>query len=199
MLGDWVSFRAAPGPLAGMNLRAMSELLARIALASDAAAFHELYQSYGPRVKAYLVRRGVDAATAEDLAQETLLAVWRRAALFSSTKGSASTWIFSIARNLWIDRLRKEVPWQELPPAHAEASSPEPSPEVVLSENEVTIRVRAALATLPAEQQRVLELAYLRGLSHGEIAAELGVPLGTVKSRVRLAYQRLRAQVEDLK
>jgi RNA polymerase sigma-70 factor (ECF subfamily) len=198
MLGDWVSFRAAPGPVAGMNLRAMSELLARIALASDAAAFHELYQSYGPRVKAYLVRRGADAATAEDLAQETLLAVWRRAALFSSAKGSASTWIFSIARNLWIDRLRKEVPWQELPPAHLEARSLEPSPDAVLSENEVKVRVRAALAALPAEQQRVLELAYLRGLSHGEIAAELGLPLGTVKSRVRLAYQRLRAQVEDL-
>src|SRR5262252_2689943 len=117
MLGAWVSFWAAPGPLAGMNLRAMSELLARIAEAatslasamrakssdmariaeaSDVAAFHELYQSYGPRVKAYLVRRGADPATAEDLAQETLLAVWRRAALFSSAKGTASTWIFSI-------------------------------------------------------------------------------------------------------
>ena len=199
MLGAWVSFWAAPRPLAGMNLRAMSELLARIAQGSDAAAFHELYQSYGPRVKAYLVRRGADPATAEDLAQETLLAVWRRAALFSSTRGTASTWIFSIARNLWIDRLRKEVPWQELPPAHAEASSSEPSPDAVLSENEVRIRVRAALTALPAEQQRVLELAYLQGLSHGEIAARLGVPLGTVKSRVRMAYQRLRAQVEDLK
>jgi RNA polymerase sigma-70 factor, ECF subfamily len=199
MLGNWVSFRAVPGPLAGMNLNAMSELLARIAQERDAAAFHELYQSYGPRVKAYLVRRGADAATAEDLAQETLLAVWRRAGLFSSAKGSASTWIFSIARNLWIDRLRREVPWQELPAAHAEATSPDPSPDTLLAENEVQVRVRAALAELPAEQQRVLELAYLQGLSHGEIAARLGVPLGTVKSRVRMAYQRMRAAVKDLK
>jgi RNA polymerase sigma-70 factor (ECF subfamily) len=199
MLGDWVSFRAVPGPFAGMNLSAMSELLARIAEASDATAFHELYQSYGPRLKAYLVRRGADAATAEDLAQETLLAVWRRAALFSSAKGSASTWIFTIARNLWIDRLRKEVPWQELPPAHAEATSPEPSPDAVVADSEVQARVRAALAELPVEQQRVLELAYQEGLSHGDIAARLGVPLGTVKSRVRMAYQRMRAAVEDLK
>src|SRR5262245_44328999 len=199
MLGNWVSFRAAPGPLAGINVRAMSELLGRIAQGSDTAAFHELYQSYGPKVKAYLVRRGADAATAEDLAQETLLAVWRRAALFSSAKGTASTWIFTIARNLWIDRLRKEVAWQELPPAHAEVRSPEPSPDAVLSENEVKVRIRAALTQLPTEQQRVLELAYLQGLSHGEIAARLGVPLGTVKSRVRMAYQRLRAEVEDLK
>jgi RNA polymerase sigma-70 factor (ECF subfamily) len=199
MLGAWVSFWAVPGPFAGMNFSAMSELLARIAERSDAAAFHELYQSYGPRLKAYLVRRGADVGTAEDLVQDTLLAVWRRAALFSSAKGSASTWIFSIARNLWIDRLRKEVPWQELPPAHAEVTSPEPSPDAVVADSEVQTRVRAALALLPAEQQRVLELAYLEGLSHGDIAARLGVPLGTVKSRVRMAYQRMRAAVEDLK
>jgi RNA polymerase sigma-70 factor (ECF subfamily) len=76
---------------------------------------------------------------------------------------------------------------------------PDPSPDTLLAENEVQVRVRAALAELPAEQQRVLELAYLQGLSHGEIAARLGVPLGTVKSRVRMAYQRMRAAVEDLK
>jgi RNA polymerase sigma-70 factor (ECF subfamily) len=91
------------------------------------------------------------------------------------------------------------VAWQELPKAHAEASSPEPLPDAVVSENEVSLRVRAALAQLPAEQQRVIELAYLEGLSHGEIAARLALPLGTVKSRVRIAYQRLRAAVEDLK
>jgi RNA polymerase sigma-70 factor (ECF subfamily) len=197
MVGDWVSVRVRPGP--GVSYNAMTELLARIAQRTDPAAFHELYQSFGPRVKVYLMRRGVDAATAEDLAQETLLTVWRRAALYSSAKGSASTWIFTIARNLWIDRLRKEVPWQELPAAHAAEISPEPLPDAVVAESEVQLRLRAALAELPAEQQRVIELAYLEGLSHGDIAARLGLPLGTVKSRVRIAYQRLRAAVEDLK
>lgn len=177
----------------------MPELLRRIAQRRDAAAFHELYQSYGPRLKAYLKRHGADAATAEDLAQETLLAVWRRAALYAQDKGSAATWIFTIARNLWIDRLRKEVPWQQLPEAHAEQTSPEPWPDAMVAENEMQLRVRAALAQLPAEQQQVLELAYLEGLSHGEIAARLALPLGTVKSRVRIAYQKLRAAVEDLK
>ena len=100
MVGDWVSVRVRPGP--GVSYNAMTELLARIAQRTDPAAFHELYQSFGPRIKVYLRRRGVDAATAEDLAQETLLTVWRRAALYSSAKGSASTWIFTIARNLWI-------------------------------------------------------------------------------------------------
>jgi RNA polymerase sigma-70 factor (ECF subfamily) len=197
MVGDWVCVRVRPGPEVSYN--AMTELLARIAQRTDPAAFHELYQRFGPRVKVYLRRRGVDAATAEDLAQETLLTVWRRAALYSSAKGSASTWIFTIARNLWIDRLRKEVPWQELPAAHAAEISPEPLPDAVVAESEVQLRLRAALAELPAEQQRVIELAYLEGLSHGDIAARLGLPLGTVKSRVRIAYQRLRAAVEDLK
>ena len=91
------------------------------------------------------------------------------------------------------------MPWQELTEAHAEAASPEPLPDEVVSENELQSRVRAALARLPAEQQRVLELAYLEGLSHVEIAARLACPLGTVKSRMRIAYQNMRAAVEDLK
>lgn len=199
MVGEAVTLRANFGPMAQSSYSAMPDLLRRIAQRTDTAAFRELYQSYGPRVKAYLLRHGVDAATAEDLAQETLLTVWRRAALYASEKGSASTWIFTIARNLWIDRLRREVPWQQLPEAHAERASPEPLPDAVVSDNEVQQRVRAALAALPAEQQRVIELAYLEGLSHGEIAARLALPLGTVKSRVRIAYQKMRAAVEDLK
>jgi RNA polymerase sigma-70 factor (ECF subfamily) len=177
----------------------MTDLLRRIALNTDAAAFHELYVSYGPRLKAYLARHGADAGTAEDLAQETLFAVWRRAGLYASEKGSPTTWIFSIARNLWIDRLRREIPWQELPEARLQETSSEPLPDAVVSGNEVQLRVRAALAALPVEQRAVLELAYLEGLSHGEIAARLALPLGTVKSRVRMAYGRLRAAVEDLK
>jgi RNA polymerase sigma-70 factor (ECF subfamily) len=177
----------------------MSELLRRVGQGADAAAFADLYQSYGPRVKAYLLRHGADPSTAEDLAQETLILVWRRAGLYVSEKGSASAWIFTIARNLWIDRLRREVTWQELPERHVEEISSEPSPDDVVAENEMQLRVRSALAALPADQQRVLELAYLEGLSHSEIAARLALPLGTIKSRVRIAYQKLRAAVEDLK
>src|SRR6185437_9761042 len=88
----------------------MADLLQRIAERADIAAFRELYQTYGPRVKAYMMRQGADAGTAEDLAQETLFTVWRRASLYTADKGSAATWIFTIARNLRIDRLRREVP-----------------------------------------------------------------------------------------
>src|SRR5215510_7887209 len=93
----------------------MADLLQRIAERADPAAFRELYEAYGPRVKAYMMRKGADAGTAEDLAQETLLTVWRKAALYAGDKGSITTWVFTIARNLRIDRLCSEVPWQGLP------------------------------------------------------------------------------------
>ena len=177
----------------------MADLLRRVAEQADSAAFRELYQTYGPRVKAFMMRQGADAATAEDLAQETLFTVWRRASLYAADKGSAATWIFAIARNLRIDRLRREVPWQELPDERLEMAAGEALPDEALAEKERQGRVRAALATLPPEQQEVVMLSYIEGLSHGEIAARLRLPVGTVKSRIRIAYQKIRAGLEDLR
>jgi RNA polymerase sigma-70 factor (ECF subfamily) len=190
---------AGKRPLARAFGGIMADLLRRVAEQADPEAFHELFQTYGPRVKAYMMRRGADAATAEDLAQETLLTVWRRASLYVAEKGSAATWIFAIARNVRIDRLRREVPWQELPEGRLEQPSDEALPDEALSEKERQLRVQAALSQLPPEQHEVVALSYLDGLSHGEIAQRLGLPLGTVKSRMRIAYQRIRAALEDLK
>lgn len=176
----------------------MNELLQRVATGGDAEAYLKLFQSYAPRVKSYMIRQGADAGTAEELAQETLLTVWRKAALYSGEKGSATTWIFTIARNLRIDRLRREVPWQELPDGHNEEASTDTPPDEQLSEKERSARVQAALAELPPDQHEVVVLSYIEGLSHSEIADKLGVPLGTVKSRMRLAYQKVREAVEDL-
>jgi RNA polymerase sigma-70 factor, ECF subfamily len=177
----------------------MADLLRRIAEASDVEAFQLLYQSFGPRLKSYMMRQGADADTAEELAQETLLAVWRKAPLYDAEKGSASTWIYTIARNLRIDRLRREVAWQELPEGHDETASDDPAPDEILSDHERQTRVRAALKQLPEDQHEVVALSYLEGLSHSEIADKLGLPLGTVKSRMRLAYQKIRETVEDLR
>jgi RNA polymerase sigma-70 factor (ECF subfamily) len=146
-----------------------------------------------------MMRQGADANTAEELAQETLLMVWRKAALYSGEKGSPTTWIFTIARNLRIDRLRRETPWQALPDSHNEQASDDPAPDTLVSEAERRIRVQSALATLPQDQHEVVSLSYLEGLSHSEIAQRLDLPLGTVKSRMRLAYQKIREAVEDLK
>ena len=121
----WAGTRPWPGLCSGV----MADLLRRVAEQADLAAFRELYQTYGPRVKAYMMRQGADAATAEDLAQETLFTVWRRASLYAEDKGSVATWIFAIARNMRIDRLRREVPWQELPEGRFEQPSDETPPD----------------------------------------------------------------------
>jgi RNA polymerase sigma-70 factor (ECF subfamily) len=176
----------------------MADLLQRIAERADPAAFRELYEAYGPRVKAYMMRKGADAGTAEDLAQETLLTVWRKAALYAGEKGSMTTWVFAIARNLRIDRLRREMPWQELPEGRLVEASSEPLPDEAMAEKERQERVQAALAGLPPEQKEVVSLAYLEGLSHSEIAERLSLPLGTVKSRMRIAYQKIRQTFEGL-
>ncbi|MEL7048064.1 MAG: sigma-70 family RNA polymerase sigma factor [Pseudomonadota bacterium] len=177
----------------------MSDLLQRVAESSDADAFGQLFENYAPRVKSYMMRQGADPNTAEELAQETLLTVWRKARLYSGEKGSATTWIFTIARNLRIDRLRRETPWQELPEGRDEEASSETPPDEAVSERERSARVHQALKTLPSDQYEVVVLSYLEGLSHSEIAERLNLPLGTVKSRMRLAYQKVRESVEDLR
>lgn len=176
----------------------MADLLRRVADQADPAAFRELYEAFGPRVKAYMMRMGADPGTAEDLAQETLLAVWNKAALYAADKGSMTTWVFTIARNLRIDRLRREVPWQELPEDRLAEASAEALPDEQLAEKERQERVRLALSELPDDQREVVVLAYIEGLSQSAIAARLGLPLGTVKSRMRIAYQKVRTALEGM-
>jgi RNA polymerase sigma-70 factor (ECF subfamily) len=193
------SVRANRHPYPVKIPRAMSDLLQKVAQSRDVEAFRKLFELYGPRVKSYMMRQGADPTLAEDLAQETLLTVWRKAQLYSDEKGSATTWIFTIARNLRIDRLRREVAWQPLPENRDEEASDAPDPEEQVTERERRDKVRAVLATLPADQSEVVMLSYVEGLSHSEIAERLGLPLGTVKSRMRLAYQKVKEAVEDIR
>lgn len=177
----------------------MADLIGRVASRSDVEAFRVLFQTFAPRLKSYMMRRGADAALAEELAQETLLTVWRKAGLYSGDKGSPATWIFTIARNLRIDRLRREVPWQALPDDYDQQPSSDASPDEAVVERERQARIEAAMARLPADQAEVVTLAFVDGLSHSQIALRLAVPLGTVKSRMRLAYGKIRESVGDLK
>lgn len=192
--------RLRPAPFDTYARVSMSDLLSRIARERSETAFSELFRQYAHKLKAYMLRQGADPATAEELAQETLLVVWRKAGLYSAEKGSLSTWIFTIARNLRIDRLRKETAWQELPDNLAETlASDDPAPDQAASDSQREARVRSVLADLSLEQRQVVEMAYIEGLSHSEIAERLSLPLGTVKSRMRLAYQKVRTALEDLK
>ena len=193
------NYRSVPRVANAARAASMADLLRRVATGADADAFQRLFQTYAPRIKSYMMRQGADSGTAEELAQETMLTIWRKAGLYSAEKGSATTWIFTIARNLRIDRLRRQVAWQQLPDGHEEEASDDPLPDDVASDRERSERVQAALAVLPADQLEVVSLSYLEGLSHSEIAERLGLPLGTVKSRMRLAYQKIRECVEDLR
>ena len=178
----------------------MPDSLSRIATERSDGAFRRLFQEFGPQIRHYMMRHGADAATAEELAQETLLAVWRKAAQYCAAKGTPATWMFSIARNLRIDRLRRETCWQELSDEVAEGTPSEDTPpDDAASERQRQARVQAVLAALPEDQRAVVTAAFVDGLSHHDISARLSLPLGTVKSRLRLAYQKVRAALEDLK
>lgn len=179
-----------PGP------EPLSELIAQVALSADRTAFARLFGYFAPRVKSYMIRMGAEPLLAEELAQETLLVVWRKAAAFDPEKAAPSTWVFRIARNLRIDQTRRGLRQGEAAPP--DVASPEPGPDDALLTQQSQLRVRAALGGLPAEQAEVVRLAYFSEKPHSEIAEDLRLPLGTVKSRLRLAMARLRAALEDL-
>ena len=164
--------------------------LARIREAQDHRAFAELFAHFAPRVKAFLMKSGADAAQAKECTQEVMATVWRKAHLFDPSRASVATWIFTVARNRRIDILRRERrPEPEDLPWGPEA---EPDQEDVLGLQQESEHLRRALADLPQAQRDLIERAYFGDKSHREIAEETGLPLGTIKSRIRLALERLR-------
>lgn len=167
-------------------------LLLAVGAARDRVAFEALFRHFAPRIKAYLLRLGASAAAAEDLAQETMLSVWRKAAMFDPAKASAATWIFTVARNLRIDALRRERRPEFNPSDPAFVPDAEPPADAALAQDEDEARLRDAIGRLSPEQAKVVELSFFAEKPHSAIARELGLPLGTVKSRLRLAMSRIR-------
>lgn len=171
-------------------------LVARIA-AGDRAAFAAFFERYASRVKAYLIRLGARGALAEDLAQDAMVAVWRRAGSFDPAKAKASTWMFVIARNAWIDRLRREkVELAYRSGLDLSEESDEEAPDAAVARVQTEEQVQAALALLSDEQRQVVQLSFFEDRPHSEIAERLSLPLGTVKSRLRLALAKLRVHWE---
>lgn len=173
-------------------------LLIRVAATQDRDAFVELFEHYAPRVKAMMIRRGASRDRAEDLAQETLLRVWRKAGQYDPVRATASAWVYAIARNVSVDVARREgraSTWAEAENVPEEADPEEPEGQLIAAEREDV--VRSTIVALPSDQLRVVRLSFFDGLAHAEIATLLGIPLGTVKSRIRLALQRLRDRLGD--
>ena len=174
-----------------------SALIAAIAQNQDRAAFAHLFKFFAPRLKALLMRQGASAGRAEEIAQDTMLAVWSKAGLFDPAGASASGWIYRIAKNLYVDDLRRDRRSTTATVAALILDDDVPQPDAIVSGRQMEVRVRAAIAALNVEQLRVITLSFFDEKPHAEIAKELSIPLGTVKSRVRLAMQRLRDLLDD--
>jgi RNA polymerase sigma-70 factor (ECF subfamily) len=160
----------------------------------DERAFARLFAHFAPRVKGFLMRSGSDATQAEETTQEVMATLWQKAHLFDPSRASAATWIFTIARNRRIDTLRRQrrPEPEDLPWGH----EPEPDQADVLMLQQESYQLAGAIAALPDKQRVLIEKAYFGDLSHSEIAEQTGLPLGTIKSRIRLALDRLRHEMK---
>ncbi|MFO1208291.1 MAG: sigma-70 family RNA polymerase sigma factor [Amaricoccus sp.] len=183
-------------PPSGFAAPSDVELVLGVA-ARDRGAFVALFERYAGRVKAYAIRAGASASDADEIAQDVMVSVWRNAARFDPARASPSTWIFAIARNRRIDAFRRAG--RITADADDPLLQPDPEPDGfrLLDTAEREARLRAAVAGLPPAQRQVLVAAFYEGLSHGAIAAREGLPLGTVKSRIRLAFRHLHAILGD--
>ncbi len=173
-----------------------ADQMAAIAERRSRSAFAELFSYYAPRVKGFMLRLGAADAEAEELAQEVLIAVWQKAAMYDRAQASVSTWIFRIARNRRIDAQRR----QRRPELSADDPMLQPpeiqTPDEALTREQLDAVVRKRLTELPQDQLILVQAAFYDGLSHSEIARTFNLPLGTVKSRIRLAFVRLKGELE---
>lgn len=179
-----------------------SEQLARwleaVGASKDRQAFEALFEHFAPRLKSYMLRLGAQAASAEDLAQETMVQVWRKASLYDAKKAVPAAWVFRVARNLRIDRLRKKR-FHEVDIDKVDIRSDDSTG----NDDRTGDRLDAAqlmplVDALPDDQKQVVRLAFFEGMSHAEIEQHLQIPLGTVKSRMRLAFGKLRKAIGDI-
>ena len=172
-------------------------LLVRVGRERDKEAFAALFAHFAPRIKSFLLKLGTDMSLAEEIAQEAMIIVWRRSETYNPAQSGAGTWIFTVARNKRIDRLRRENrPLPDFTDPAFSKDGPETGEIVVLRQQEEE-KIRHAMKNLSEDQAKMIFSAYYEEKSHREISEESGVPLGTVKSRIRLALNRLRAHLDD--
>ena len=171
-------------------------LIGRIASFKDKTAFSELFKLVGPRIKGYLMKLGSSDVAAEDILQEVMLTVWRKSETFDRSKAAVSTWLFTIARNKRIDMLRKEIRPQLDPLDPMLSPNQEAAADDIYGSNQEAIKISKAIEQLPTDQAVLIKMTYYEDKSHSIIADELKMPLGTVKSRIRLASTRLRKLLE---
>jgi RNA polymerase sigma factor (sigma-70 family) len=186
---------AAPVESAGHDAKA---LLQAVAERGDHLAFAKLFDCFAPRIGAYLRRLGAEQALAEDLTQDVMLALWQRAGLYDPTRAAASTWIFAIARHRFMDVVR-DRPGKIEADVHLTRLPADDDTERRFYLTQLERQLRRALASLPQEQNQLIEQGYFRDKSQSALAHEFDLPLGTVKSRQRLALDRLRRHLDPIR
>ena len=174
----------------------LTSLITLVATKKDRVAFGNLFKLVGPRIKGYLMKLGSNDIVAEDLLQEVMLTVWRKSETFDRSKAAVSTWLFTIARNKRIDLLRKEIRPQLDPNDPMLTPNQEEPADEKYSANQESVKITNAINMLPDEQAKLIKMTYYEDKSHSIIADELNMPLGTVKSRIRLASTRLKKLLE---
>ena len=173
-----------------------SECIRKVASSGDKEAFNTLFRFYAPRVKSYCFRLGADSSGAEEVTQEAMVLVWKNASQYNASLASASTWIFTIARNLSIDRFRKSRRPQFDPNDPLFVPDGEPAPDALIERLQTEESLRKIMETLSSNERNVLMLSFYENLSHSEISKQLNIPVGTVKSRIRLAFAKIRATLD---
>ncbi|RMQ49070.1 RNA polymerase sigma factor RpoE [Pseudomonas cichorii] len=188
----------SPTPSDSPVTRLWIDEVTAVALRKDRDSFMRIYDHFAPRLMRYLQGLKVPEGQAEELMQEVLLKLWHKAESFDPAKASLGTWLFRIARNLYIDSVRKNSGWVVVQNSLEQLELLEaPADRSLDYSQRQEQQLNTAIQNLPADQARVLRMSYFEALSHREIAQRLGMPLGTVKSCLRLAFQKLRSRVEE--
>ncbi|MBR73292.1 MAG: RNA polymerase subunit sigma [Rhodospirillaceae bacterium] len=172
------------------------QLISNIANSRDKDSFAKLFDFYGPKIKSFALKLGAEKSIADDILQETMVAIWRHAHLYNKSKGSLSTWVYTIARNKRYDILRRSnrpEPDPLDPSFQGRQATPDEEVEKLREEN----MLRNAINNLPVEQAKIVRMSFYEGKTHQNLSEELNLPLGTVKSRLRLAIKKIREEVQE--
>jgi len=193
-----MSSRQSPAAARDNHDDCLAQWLSSVAVNKDKKSFGHLFDHLAPKVKGFLRKNGTAEDVLDDVTQEVMIKIWRYAGHFDQTKGKVTTWVFTIARNARIDLIRKENrPEPDINDPVLVKENPRGSDDILLAKQNST-RISEAIDELPNEQQEILKYAFFEEKSHAEIAAQTGLPLGTVKSRIRLAFQRLKKTLTEL-
>ena len=179
-------------------LEIKKKFIKKFQINKDRKDFEIIFRYYAPRIKSLLIKGGADSAQAEDIMHDTMINVWEKLHMYNSEKGSFSSWIFTIARNNKIDLLRKKSskPYTDI--YEIEIASEKDNGQDIAEQKSLSQQVKNAINLLPSKQKKVIELSFMNDMTQDEIASKLDIPIGTVKSRMRLAYQKMKDNLKEI-